>query len=180
MALTATMHTFDIDLSDVDRNVYESLSLKVARHPSETEEYLLTRVLAYCLEYAEGIAFSKGLADPDDPPVSVRDLTGALKVWIEIGFPDAARVHKASKAAPRLAIYTHKEPRLLLRQWDGQRIHRADAVELYEVDRALLSDLATHLDRRVKLTLSVADRQLYIDVGGTTLHGTITRHALPA
>ncbi len=178
MALPATMHTFDIDLSDVDRNVYETFSLKVARHPSETEEYLLTRVLAYCLEYKEGITFSKGLADPEDPPLSVRDLTGAITVWIEIGFPDAARVHKASKAAPRLAIYTHKEPRLLLRQWEGQRIHRAEAVELYEVDRALLSELTTHLDRRVKFTMSVSDRQLYIDIGGHTLHGTVERHPL--
>ncbi|MBI1809199.1 MAG: YaeQ family protein [Gemmatimonadetes bacterium] len=178
MALTATMYTFDIDLSDVDRNVYESLALKVARHPSETEAYLLTRVLAYCLEYAEGIGFSKGLADPEDPPVAVRDLTGAITAWIEIGFPDAARVHKASKAAPRVAIYTHKEPRLLLRQWEGQRIHRAESVELYEVDRSLLADLATHLDRRVKLTLSVSDGQLYVDVGGRTLHGAVTRHPL--
>ena len=62
MALSATVHTFEIELADVDRGVYESLSLKVARHPSETEDFLLTRVLAYCLEYADGIAFSRGLA----------------------------------------------------------------------------------------------------------------------
>src|SRR5690242_5221959 len=110
MAQNSTIYNFDIRLSDVDRNIYTELALRVARHPSETEEYLLTRVLAYCLEYADGITFSKGLADPEEPAITVRDLTGTLKSWIEIGAPDAARVHKASKASPRVAIYTHKDP----------------------------------------------------------------------
>src|SRR3977135_3674685 len=110
MALPATIPTFDINLSDVDRGVYESLSFKVARHPSETDEYLLTRVLAYCLEFGEGIRFSRGMLDPVEPALSIRDLTGALQVWIEVGAPDAARLHKASKAAPRVVLYTHREP----------------------------------------------------------------------
>ena len=110
MALTATIYNFDIHLSDVDRNVYETLSLRVAQQPSETEEYLVTRVLAYCLEYTDGIAFTKGLAEPDTPAITVRDLTGALRGWIEIGSPDADRLHKASKASPRVAVYTHKDP----------------------------------------------------------------------
>src|SRR5689334_9326308 len=110
MALNSTIYNFDVQLSDVDRGVYETLSLRVARHPSETEDYLITRVLAYCLEYTEGIAFSKGLADPDEPSIVIRDLTGALQVWIEIGAPDAERLHKASKASPRVVLYTHKDP----------------------------------------------------------------------
>lgn len=178
MALTSTMYTFDIALGDVDRSVYEQLNLKIACHPSETEEYLLTRLLAYCLEYTEGIAFSRGLGDPDEPAISVRDLTGALKAWIEVGSPDAARVHKASKASPRVAIYTHKEPRLLLRAYEGQKIHRAERVELYAVDRELLAELVSHLDRRVAMTLSVSDRHLFIDIGGTSVSGTVERHAL--
>ena len=101
MALSATIYNFTIGLSDVDRGVYETLELKVAKHPSESDEYLVTRVLAYCLEYAEGIAFSRGLSSPDEPPIAVRDLTGVLKAWIEVGSPDAARLHKAGKAAPR-------------------------------------------------------------------------------
>ena len=77
MALTATIYSFEIRLSDVDRGVYESFAFKAAQHPSETDEYLVTRVLAYCLEYREGIGFSRGLAEPDEPTVAVRDLTGA-------------------------------------------------------------------------------------------------------
>src|SRR6476661_6080924 len=79
MALSSTIYNLDIDLSDSDRSVYESLSLRVARHPSESEEYLVTRVLAYALEYTEGITFSHGLCDPDDPAIAIRDLTGALQ-----------------------------------------------------------------------------------------------------
>ncbi len=178
MALTATVYNFDIQLANVDRSVYEALAVRVARHPSETEEYLLTRVLAYCLEYAEGIVFSKGLAEPDEPAVAVRDLTGALRVWIDIGAPDAARLHKASKAAPRVAVYTHKDPAQLVRQLAGERIHRAEALELYAVDRALLAELTARLDRRLKFDLSVTDGNLYVTLGGETLSGTVERHAI--
>ena len=97
MALTATIYNFDIDLSDADRHRYETLAVRMARHPSESEEYLVARLLAYCLEYTDGIVFSAGLSDPDEPAVSVRDLTGALRVWVDIGSPDASRLHRASK-----------------------------------------------------------------------------------
>jgi uncharacterized protein YaeQ len=177
VALTATVYTFDIQLADVDRGVYETLALRVARHPSETEEYLVTRVLAYCLEYAEGIEFSKGLSEPDEPALAVRDLTGALRVWIEIGAPDAARLHRASKATPRVAVYTHKDPAQLLRQLAGERIHRAEQVELYGVDRELVAALAARLERRMRLDLSVTDRHLFIGIDGETRSGTGERGA---
>jgi uncharacterized protein YaeQ len=99
MALTATIHNFDIELADADRHVYESLALRVARHPSESEEYLVTRVLAYVLELTEGIEFSRGVSDPEEPTLAVRDLTGAITTWIEIGTPDAARLHIAALTA---------------------------------------------------------------------------------
>ena len=78
MALTATIHNFDIELADSDRGVYESLALRVARHPSESEEYLVTRLLAYLLEFADGIVFSRGVSDPEEPAIAIRDLTGAI------------------------------------------------------------------------------------------------------
>jgi uncharacterized protein YaeQ len=175
MALTATIYTFTIQLSDVDRAVYETLALKVARHPSESEEYLVTRLLAYCLEYAEGIAFSRGLSDSDEPALSVRDLTGALKVWIDVGSPDAARLHKASKAAPRVAVYTHKDPAQIQRQLAGERIHRSEALELYAIDRELVASLVRVLERRMKIDLSVTDRHLFLSNGDTTLSGAVER-----
>jgi len=180
MALTATMYTFDVELADVDRGVYESLSLRVAQQPSETEEYLVTRVLAYCLEYGEGIAFSRGLAEPDEPALAVRDLTGAWRSWIEIGAPNAARLHKASKTAPRVVIYAHKDPEQLVRHLAGERIHRAGALEIYAVDRALVAELVARLERRMVFALAVSDRHLYVTLGDTTISGVVTRFGLAA
>jgi uncharacterized protein YaeQ len=178
MALTSTMYTFDVALSNVDRGVYESLVIKAACHPSETEEYFATRILAYCLEYAEGIAFSKGISEPDVPAISVRDLTGALRSWIEIGSPDAARLHKASKASPRVAVYTHKEPRIFLRAYEGERIHKAGTIELYAMDRVLLAEFVQRLDRRLKFSLTVTDGQLFLDFDGDSVHGAVERLTL--
>src|SRR3984893_17257161 len=101
MALGDTIYVFDIELDNSDSGVYESLMLRIARHQSETAEHLLTRVLAYCLEYTEGIALSNGISEPDEPAIAVRDLTGVLRVWIGVGGAEAARLHKARKAAPR-------------------------------------------------------------------------------
>ena len=100
MALGSTVYHFEIELSDVDRATYTTLDLRLARHPSESLRYLLTRTLAYCLSYEEGIAFSKGgLSSSDEPPVAVRDPTGALRAWIDVGAPSAKRLHKARVGA---------------------------------------------------------------------------------
>ena len=179
MALTATVYSFDIELSDVDRNVYQTLSLRVARHPSETEDFLITRVLAYCLEYGEGIGFSSGLSTPDEPALAVRDLTGTILVWIEIGAPDAARLHKASKAAPRVVLYTHKDPVKVAAPWAGERIHRAAELELYAIDRELLAQLVARLTRRMAFALSVTGRHLYVTLDGAVLEGEVRRIAIP-
>jgi len=173
MALGATMYVFEVRLADADRGVYETLTLRVARHPSETAEYLVTRLFAYCLEYAEGIAFSKGLSDPDEPAISVRDLTGALQTWVEIGAPDAARLHKAAKAAPNVAVYVHRDPDQLLTKLAGERIHRADAVRICTVDRELLAAFVARLDRRMNFDLAISDRTLYLTLGDETLTGTV-------
>jgi uncharacterized protein YaeQ len=173
MALTATIYNFDIELTDTDRHVYESLALRLARHPSESEEYLVARLLAYLLEFTEGIAFSRGVSDATEPTIAVRDLTGAMTAWIDIGTPDAARLHKASKAAGRVVVYTHKDPAQYLKQLAGERIHRAEALELYAIDRALVGALVARLDRRVAFSVSVTGRELYVSIGSDNLSGAV-------
>lgn len=180
MALTSTIYNFDVELADVDRGVYETLAIRAALHPSETEEFLLTRVLAYCLEYEEGLAFSKGLSDGDEPALWVREPDGRIKAWIEIGAPDAARLHKAAKTADRVAVYTQKDPASLLRRLEGERIHRAEEIPIYGIDRRLLADLGSLLDRRMAIHLSVTGRQLYLDVAGKSLTGEVTEHRIGA
>jgi uncharacterized protein YaeQ len=167
------MYVFTVRIADADRNVYEALTLRVARHPSETAEYLVTRVLAYCLEYAEGISFSKGLSDPEEPTIGLRDLTGVLQSWIDIGTPDAARLHKAAKTARRVAVYAHREVTPWLARLSGERIHRAEALELYVMDRDLVAALVARLERRMDFDLSIAEGTLYVTTAEETLTGTV-------
>ncbi len=178
MALSATVYVFTVRLADADRNVYETLNLRLARHPSETAEFLLTRLLAYCLEYAAGIAWSKGLSDPDEPAIAVRDLTGALQTWIDIGTPEAARLHKAAKSAPRVAVYAHRDVDAWLTRLRGERIYRAAQLAIYEMDRELLSALAARLERRMELDLAVSERTLYLTLGSDTLTAGVVQHRL--
>ena len=180
MALGATVYNFDIELADSDRQVYETLALRVAQHPSESAEYLVARVLAYVLEYAEGIEFSRGVSDPDEPAIAIRDLTGAITSWIDIGTPDAARLHKASKAAARVVVYTHKDPAQWLKQLAGEKIHRAAALELYTIGRELIDGLVERLDRRMIFSITINERDLYLSIGSDNLTGRIERVSPPA
>ena len=177
MALGATVHSFEIDLSDVDRGVYETLNLRVAQHPSESPDFLVTRVLAYCLEFTEGIEFSKGLSDPDEPAILVKDLTGQLQAWIEVGLPTADRLHRASKAAPRVAVYAHKDPVQWARGIGDARIHRADALQVHAFDRDWIAQVVARLERRMHWSLSRSDSEIYLTLGDTTLQ-TALRHPL--
>ena len=179
MVLTATIYKFDVDLSDADRNVYESLSIQAARHPSESEEYLVTRLMAYLLEYAPGIELSRGgLSDPDEPAITIRNLTGTIDTWIEISLPDAARLHKASKSASRVVVYTHKDVAQFLGRLSGERIHRREAIELYSLDRSFVDRMASRLERRMTFALSIAERELFLSIGAETVQGAITRYTL--
>ena len=173
------MYTVDIDLADSDRNVYESLALRVARHPSESEDFLVARVLAYCCEYTPGIAFSRGgLSDPDEPPLAIRDDGGALRAWIDIGTPAADRLHRASKTAPRVAVYVHRDATQWLAGLSSARIHRAEALEIYAVDRALIAACAARLDRRVSAAVAISDGEVFVSYADTTISGRVTRMRL--
>jgi uncharacterized protein YaeQ len=177
MAAGATIHTFDVQLADVDRGVYEELSLRVARHPSETDVYMTTRVLAYCLEYAEGIAFGEGISTADEPALQIRDLTGKVLVWIEVGAPDAARLHVGSMKADRTVVYTHRDPVKVAAQWTGKRIHRAEAIALYSFDAGFLDDAARAIARRNTMSVSITERRVYLDLNGTSLESDVHERA---
>ncbi len=179
MALSATVYNFEINLSDSDRNVYQALAFRIAKHPSETDEYLVTRVLAYCLEYGEGLSFSKGgLSEPDSPALAVHDLTGALVRWIEIGIPEPARLHRASKASPQVVVYSHKDVSLPLARLADEKIHHADQIRIHAFDRELIAALCAKLTRRMAFDLVVTEGQLYISVGGDTISGAIAPHGI--
>lgn len=165
MALGATIHRVTIALSDVDRGVYESLDLRLARHPSESLRFLVTRMLGYALSYQDGIAFSKGgISDTDVAPISVHDPTGLLREWIEIGTPAAERLHKAAKAAPRVVIYTTSDLGPLRER--AAEIHKSDAIEVVTFAPALVEAVEQRLDRTTALEVVRTDGHLYVTIDG--------------
>lgn len=178
MALTSTMYNFDVDLADNDREVYQALHLKVAMHPSETVEFMLTRLMAYCLEYDDLLTFSKGLAEADEPAVWSKHLDGRIRSWIEVGVPDWERLHKAAKLAERVAVYTHKDPEILLLQLSGKRIHRASQIPVYSLAPDFLRDLAGLVERRTSFSLSVSEKQIYMNLGGRNLFSEVVEQRL--
>jgi uncharacterized protein YaeQ len=178
MAAGATIYTFAVQLADVDRGVYEDFTLRVARHPSETDAFMMTRVLAYCLEFEEGIAFSEGVSSTDEPAVLVRDLTGKLTAWIEVGAPDAERLHYGSKLADRIAVYTHRDPAKVMAPWAGKRIHRAEAISLYSFEPGFIDAAVAALERRTAMTLSITERRLYLELNGQTLSSAVSERGI--
>jgi uncharacterized protein YaeQ len=180
MALSATIYTLTVELADADRGVYETLDLRLARQPSESAEYLFMRILAYCLEYTEGIALTEGVAAGDEPAVYVRDLTGQPIAWIEVGLPDAERLHRGSKRAGRAAVYTHRDVTQLLRQLTGKKIHQAEQIPIYEVDSRFVRAVAERIDRRGTLSIAVTDRELYVTIGAQTWNTTLVEHRIDA
>ena len=176
MALSSTIYNVSVELNDSDRGVFTSFTLRVAMHPSETLEFMAARLLAYCLEYTEGIEMTTGLSDGDEPAIVVRDLTGRITTWVDIGLPDADRLHRASKLAERVAVYTHRDIRILLGQLEGKRIHRVEELAIYTFGGSLIAEFAEAIERRVDMTVSVTGEHIYLDVNGRSLEGNISKH----
>jgi uncharacterized protein YaeQ len=181
MAAPGTPRRFQVELCNVDRGLYTSLDVRLAKHPSETDRFLFARVLAYCFLYEEDdravLAFSKGgLSSPEEPALSRTSLDGRLLLWCDIGTPSLERVHKACKAAPRVVIFTHHEPKLLLDELAKGHVHRKSELEVYALAPAFLDDLArTFPDRTEQFELTLTEGRLYVSHGGTSVQGEIPR-----
>jgi uncharacterized protein YaeQ len=178
MALGATVHRWQVTLSDVERQVYETLDLRLAQHPSETMRYLVTRALAYCLSYEDGIAFSKGgLSDAEEPAVSVFDATGTRTAWIDVGAPSAERLHRASKATPRVSVFTHDLAQLR-KEASSRAIHRVGEIAVFVLKPDFVDAIEALVDRNTKLEIVRSDGRLYVTVDGHTFDGEIDRASL--
>lgn len=176
MALPATMRKVQISLADSDRGIYEQLELRVAQHPSESDRYLVARVLARALEHGEGLEFSKGgVSDDTEPALVQRDLRGDLVAWIEIGAPTPDRLHKASKASPRVVVYTWKSADALAAAIRERGVHKAEHIELFALSADWLDAIAKTLDRVNTWELSIAGGVVYLTIGGALFEGSATR-----
>ncbi len=178
MALTSTIYNFDLEISDMDREVYTSCSLALARHPSETSAFMITRLLAYSLEYRENLEFTRGLSESEEPALWAKDLTGSLEAWIEIGSPAPERLHRARKACEHVAIYTTRDHPQQLESYRSAKIYRAETIAFYLVSSELVNGLGTHLTKRNKISLSRNEGIVYCDLGTIQLDGAVSRKSL--
>lgn len=179
MAAGATMRTFQIDLSDVDRGVYETFELRVAQHPSESLRYLWSRVLAYCLSFEEGIRFSKGgLSTAEEAPLAVWDADGTLATWIDIGAPSAERLHKASKAVRRVVLYSSVSLALLEKEAARRAVHRVEDIDVWSLPAELLDALGERTGRSHELALVRTENQLYATLDGQVSEARVSLERL--
>ena len=178
MATTTTLYRFQIELSDIQRAVYETLDFRVAQHPSEHMPYLLTRVLAYILNIQDGLAFSAtGLHDPDTAAIRIVDSFGGFKLIIEIGSPSARKLHKATKVAKEVKVYTYKSPERFMSELREEKIHRVDEIEFHSFSPDFLEELSLIIKRDNRWSVLFDDGMISIQVGDHSISSELGNHA---
>ena len=178
MAISATLHQFQIELSDIDRSIYETLELRVARHPSEDAARLVVRVLARAIACEPEMEFGRGLSDVEDPALWTRTATGEIKTWIDVGAPGADRLHRASKRSERVVVFTHKREAALRQAWSTRSIHRSEAVEVVQLAPALVDALAEQLARTMTWYVTINDGVLSVAFGDENVEAPLVRGTL--
>lgn len=177
MALPSTLFRFALNVSDVDAGAYKTLDLRVAMHPSESPAYLITRLIAYALNEREFLEMSpEGLSDPDKPALHATTPGGDILLWIEIGNPSAKKLHKASKAARQLMVYTYKDPELLLKEIRENKVHKAGSILIFSLDPRFLDRLAPRLERKNDWGVMLNDGTLTVSVGSESESTDLLKH----
>ena len=175
MAQPPTLRRFSITVADSDRGVYETLDLRVAQHPSESDRYCVARVIARVLEHREGVEFSKGgVSTGDEPALLERNMQGDIVAWIEVGSPSVDRLHKASKTGARVVLYGWKGIEALAGELVGA-VYKAEQLELYNFEYTFLDAVAATLDRKNDWSLAISGGALYLEIAGKLHEGAVQR-----
>ena len=173
MALPSKIYKANIQLSDIDRGRYEALQVTVAQHPSETEERLVARLLAYAIFNEDDLTFTKGLCAGDEPDIWVKGGDGRVQVWIEVGLPDAERLIKASRHAERVALLACGRA---LPNWHQQHLPKLAAIDnltVIAIDQTFLASLVERLERVNSWSITITEGVCYLTIGTETLETTI-------
>jgi uncharacterized protein YaeQ len=174
MAQRSTIHRVNIELSDTDRHVYESIQMSVARADSETAHRLIARLLAYCLCYERDIEFTGGVGAGEEPDVWVKELDGRIKVWIEVGLPDPKRLLKAARHCERVVLLAYGRR---LRDWSAEvqpQLEKSANITIAALDQSFLEQLVSRLDRTLTWELTVSGGTLYLTWGKDQFEGTLS------
>lgn len=169
MALKATIFKASLQVSDMDRNYYGEHSLTLARHPSETDERMMMRVLAFALNAHEHLAFGKGLSDTDEPDLWQKDLTGQILHWIDVGQPDEKRLIRASGRADRVTVYAYGRGADPWWEANSERLERARNLEVWRVPADVSESVGKLAERAMQLQCTVQEGQLWLSNAAETL-----------
>lgn len=175
MALRATIFKAEITISDLVRNYYADHSLTIARHPSENDERMMARILAFAMNAGERLLFSQGMNDDDEPDISQKDLTGAIELWIEVGQPEEKRIRKASGRAKRTLIYTYSGHSADV-WWEQIRAGQAgaDNLAVIKFQPKQIQALTEMVQRTMKLQFTIQETQVWVSDGQVTHQVDIT------
>jgi uncharacterized protein YaeQ len=173
MARPSKVFKTSIQLSDVDHGVYETLQATVAQHPSETEERLVARLLAYAIFHEPELAFTKGISATDEPDLWVKRADDRVRLWVEVGLPEPDRIIKASRHSERVALLACGRT---LAIWDQQQLPKLEKLAnltVISIDQPLISSLATRLERTITWSVTITEGMLYLTIGEETLEAAI-------
>jgi uncharacterized protein YaeQ len=162
MALNATIFKADLQISDMDRHYYQSHGLTIARHPSETDERMMVRLLAFARHANEALVFAKGLSDTDEPDLWQKDLTGSIELWIEVGQPDEKRILKACGRSAQVVLYTYGHAADIWWKQIASRLTRLRNLTVINLDSASTQSLAALAERGMQLQCTVQDGELWL------------------
>lgn len=170
MALKSTIFKATLQISDLDRNYYATHALTIARHPSETDERMMVRLLAFALHADEALAFGKGISSDDEPALWRKDLTGAVELWIEVGLPDEKLVRRACGQAKQIMVYTYGGRGADL-WWEQNRdkLARNDNLAIFNIPLETSRTLAKLAQRNMQLQCTVQDGQIWFSEGDETV-----------
>jgi uncharacterized protein YaeQ len=176
MALKSTIYKLDLQIADLDRNYYGSHALTIARHPSETDERMMMRVIAFLLHADEALAFGKGLSTEDEPDLLRKDLTGSIAEWIDVGLPDEKRVRRALGRADHVTIIAYGA-RAADIWWQQNRaaFDRQERLTVYQISPEEAAALTALTTRTMQLQCTVQEGELWLIMGEHNLRITPIR-----
>ena len=180
MALKATIFKVELRIVDMDRAYYHDHALTIARHPSETDERMMARVLAFALHAHEALIFANGMSVDDEPDLWQKDLTGAIELWIDVGQPDEKRIRKACGRATAVFIYSYSGHSAVV--WWGQvsgKLERVKNLTVINLPPAAIQSLATLAQRSMQFQCTIQDRQIWISDEKDTVHIDLTTATFP-
>jgi uncharacterized protein YaeQ len=169
MALKATIFKADLQIADMDRNYYQTHTLTLARHPSETDERMMVRLLAFAIHADEALTFTKGLFDTEEPDLWRKDLTGAIQLWVEVGQPDEKRILKACGRSAQVIVYSYGATSHIWWKQVAGKLERAKNLTVVNLPSDAAGDLSKLAQRTMQLQCTIQDGQIWLTDGESTV-----------